>query len=84
MLEKLQCENCGGKLIEKDGVFVCESCGIGYKYTAENPYKANWDSCTRNPQLDEVYIVNDLNPDKIQSLASEFSRLANFGINLRR
>lgn len=66
MKEKLKCDSCGGNLIKDGEVFVCESCGTGYKFSEEKekPY--------RNPQLDNTIIDNGLDEIKVQNLAREF------------
>ena len=67
MKEKLQCETCGGNLIHKENdLFVCESCGLGYKITDKStPY--------RDPHVDNTVIINGIQPDKIARLSSEFN-----------
>lgn len=65
MKEKLQCDSCGGNLIKDGEVFVCQSCGTGYKFSEE---KTEY----RNPQLDNTIIINGLDEIKVQKLASEF------------
>ena len=65
MKEKLQCDNCGGNLIKDGEVFVCQSCGPGYKFSEE---KTEY----RNPQLDNTIIDNGLDTNKVQNLAREF------------
>ena len=64
MKEKLQCDNCGGNLIQtENGLFSCPHCGTGYRIT---------ESSHRNPQLDNIIIDNGLNPNRIMKLSSEF------------
>ena len=64
MKEKLQCDNCGGNLIQTEsGLYSCPHCGTGYKITG---------SSQRNPQLDNTIIDNGLSPDRLMKLSSEF------------
>ena len=64
MKEKLQCDNCGGNLIQtENGLYSCPHCGTGYRIT---------ESSRHNPQLDNTIIDNGLDPNRIMKLSSEF------------
>ena len=65
MKEKLKCDSCGGNLIKDGEVFVCQSCGTGYKLSEE---KTEY----RNPQLDNTIMNNGLDEIKVLNLAREF------------
>lgn len=73
MKEKLQCDNCGGNLTQSEnGIFVCEHCGTGYKISNDSkpiPY--------RNPHVENTIIINNVNPNKISSLSSDFRSFCN-------
>lgn len=68
MKEKLQCDNCGGNLVQSEnGIFVCEHCGTGYKISVDSkpiPY--------RNPHVENTILVNTIKPSAVSNLCSEW------------